>query len=210
MQRYADDGRRYWERHAENYDRSYGLLGRPFPRVLARVAEATVGLGSVLEVAAGTGWVTPTLARSADRVVATDYSAAMIGRLRAKIAEAGATNVECVEANLYALPFASGAFDAVVAANVLHLVPDLERALTSLSAAVRPGGVVIVPTFCHDETLLARITSRVLSVTGFPGQRRFSLASLRRAVLRAGLSVHRAEVMSGIFPIGYIEATRAP
>jgi ubiquinone/menaquinone biosynthesis C-methylase UbiE len=50
--------REYWDKHAKNYDRSMSLLGRPMPRMVELACEATRGLGSVLEVAAGTGLVT--------------------------------------------------------------------------------------------------------------------------------------------------------
>ncbi len=67
---------RYWNRHARNYDRSMKLLGRPIPGMVARAAEAVRGTQRVLEVAAGTGLVTPALAREAGFVLATDYRVA--------------------------------------------------------------------------------------------------------------------------------------
>lgn len=47
-----------------------------------------------------------------------------------------------------ALPFATGAFDAVVAASVLEHVSDLDRCLAEIARVLRPGGelLVIVPT----------------------------------------------------------------
>ncbi len=68
----SDGDRSYWDKHAKNYDRSMSLLGRPIPRMIELAAEATRGLERVLEVAAGTGLVTPALAGGAREVVATD------------------------------------------------------------------------------------------------------------------------------------------
>lgn len=96
-------------------------------------------------------------------------------------------------------------FDAVVAANVLHLVPDLEGALAALTSMLRPDGILIAPTFCHDETRISWLVSRLLAVTGFPGHRSFTVASLRTALEAAGLKVDRCEVISGLLPIGYVE-----
>lgn len=174
--------RRYWDKHAKNYDRSMSLLGRPIPRMIELVGEATRGLGRVLEVAAGTGLVTPALAAGAGEVIATDYSAAMVAALKQRVRDARVTNVQCEQADLYLLPFDAGSFDAVVAANVLHLVPDLPGALAALRRVSKPGGRVVVPTFCHDETALSWVVSRALAVTGFPGHRRFTAKSLRQAV----------------------------
>jgi len=206
----TDSDRSYWDKHAKNYDRSMSLLGRPIPRMVELAGEATRGLERVLEVAAGTGLVTTSLAAGAGEVIATDYSAAMVAALERRVREAGVANVRCEQADLYALRFDDGAFDAVVAANVLHLVPDLPGALAALRRVVKPGGQIIVPTFCHDETALSWVVSRALAVTGFPGHRRFTARSLRQAVEEAGVRVTRAEVLPGVIPIGYVAGTFGP
>jgi phosphatidylethanolamine/phosphatidyl-N-methylethanolamine N-methyltransferase len=193
----TESGRSYWDKHAKNYDRSMALLGRPIPRMVDLVGKATRGLGHVLEVAAGTGLITPTLAAGAREVVATDYGSEMVSALERRVRDAGVANVRCEQADLYALRFDAGAFDAVVAANVLHLVPDLPGALAALRRVVKPGGRVVVPTFCHDETALSWVVSRALAVTGFPGRRRFTVSSLRHAVEDAGLLVTRTEALPG-------------
>lgn len=199
--------REYWERHAAKYDLSLRPLGRPLPRMLELVAVAVSGRPRVLEVAAGTGLVTPVLAEAAGEVVATDYAAAMVDHLREKVAAAGSTNVECRQADIYELPFEPGTFDAVVAANVLHLVPDLEAALAALVGMLRPNGILVAPTFCHDETRLSWFVSRLLAVTGFPGHRRFTVKSLQEAIEDAGVQVTRGEAIGGLLPIGYVEGT---
>lgn len=201
----TDGDRSYWDKHAKNYDRSMSLLGRPIPRMVELAGEATRGLDRVLEVAAGTGLVTPALAAAAEEVIATDYSAAMVAALGRRVHDAGIANVRCEQADLYALRFEDGTFDAVVAVNVLHLVPDLSGAVAALRRVLKPGGRVVVPTFCHDETALSWVVSRSLAVTGFPGHRRFTAKSLRQAVEDAGVRVTRTETLPGLIPIGYVE-----
>jgi phosphatidylethanolamine/phosphatidyl-N-methylethanolamine N-methyltransferase len=201
----SEDERRYWERHAKNYDRSMTLLGRPLPRMLELTAEAVRGAARVLEVAAGTGLVTRAIARTAGEVVATDYASAMVESIRARIRHDGLSNVRCEQADLYSLPFEAGAFDAVIAANVLHLVPDLRGALGALRRVVRPGGRIIVPTFCHAQTTLSRAASRLLALTGFPGHRRFTAAGLREELEAVGIRVTRIELISGVIPVAYAE-----
>ena len=206
----TDSDRSYWDKHAKKYDRSMSLLGRPIPRMVELAGEATRGLGRVLEVAAGTGLVTPALAAGAGEVIATDYSDAMVAALEQRVRDAGVANVRCEQADLYALRFDAGTFDAVVAANVPHLVPDLPGALAALRRVVKPGGRVIIPTFCHDETALSWVVSRALAVTGFPGHRRFTARSLRQAVEDVGVRVARSETLPGLIPIGYVEGTFGP
>jgi phosphatidylethanolamine/phosphatidyl-N-methylethanolamine N-methyltransferase len=202
--------RQYWERHAARYDLSLRVLHRPLPRMVHLVAEAVRGRERVLEVAAGTGLVTVALGVSARSVVATDYAAAMVARLERRLQAAGLGHtVQCRQADLYQLPFAPGAFEAVVAANVLHLVPDLPGALAALRRVLEPGGRLIAPTFAHDETPLAWAASRLLACTGFPGHRRFTARSLEHALEANGLAIVQAETLPGVIPVHYVEATFA-
>lgn len=182
------------------------LLGRPLPRMLGLVAQEVRGAGAVLEVAAGTGLVTTAIAPVVHRVVATDYAGAMVRLLRERVRAAGVGNVECLERDVYALGLPPGSFDAVVCANVLHLLPDLEAALHAMRAVLRPGGTLVAPTYAHDETRSSRLVSRVLGATGFPGARRFTAASLSAAIAAAGLEVRRTETIPGLLPIAFVAA----
>jgi phosphatidylethanolamine/phosphatidyl-N-methylethanolamine N-methyltransferase len=199
-----DADRAYWERHASRYDASFKALDRPLPRMLELTAQAVRGCERVLEVAAGTGLVSAALAPVVGELVATDYAANMVARLQRRMTELQLGNVRCEAADIYALRFDAARFDAVVAANVLHLVPDLPGALASLRRVLEPGGKLIAPTFLHDETKLSRLLSRLLALTGFPGHRRLSAASLRRALEDAGFTIERAETIPGPFPIGFV------
>ena len=200
------DGRGYWERHARRYDRSTRFLSRPVPRMLELAVEAARGKARALEVAAGTGLLTTAIAPVVGQLIATDYAAAMVQQLEGRVRDAGLTNVTCEQADLYELRHEPASFAAVFAANVLHLVPDLERALASLRRVLEPGGVLVVPTYLHAETLRAAMLSRVFALTGFPGARRFTARSLREAIEASGLRVAREETIPGPFPIGFVSA----
>jgi ubiquinone/menaquinone biosynthesis C-methylase UbiE len=200
-------GRSYWDRHAKNYDRSMRLFGAPLPRMIELVVECVRKSDRVLEVAAGTGLVTEHLARAAREVVATDYAPAMVEQLRARIAVTQLTNVTCEQADLYALRYEAASFDVVVAANVLHLVPDLAAALKNLLGMVRPRGKLVVPTYCHDQTRVSWLVSRALALTGFPSHRRLTRTMLEDALAEAGAPASRVVVIDGVLPITFAEAT---
>jgi phosphatidylethanolamine/phosphatidyl-N-methylethanolamine N-methyltransferase len=194
--------RSYWDRAASRYDLAMTVLGGPLPRVRALLAEALADAGEVLEVAAGTGQFTETLAAASRSVVATDDAPEMVARLRFKVR--ALKNVRCDAADVYTLPFADGRFDAAVAANVLHLLPDVPSAVRSLARVVKPGGSLLLPTYCHGETLTSRQVSRLLSLTGFPGERRYSTATLCEDLERSGLSIARVETVPGLLPIAFV------
>lgn len=206
--REEDRDRDFWERKASQYDRvAQGVFGRPLPRVLELTASGVSGAETVLEVAAGTGLMTAVIAPRARRVVATDYADGMLAILQERLKRAGISNVEAARRDIYALGYPPGSFDAVVGGNVLHLVPDLERALDALCQVLRPGGRLVTPTFVHDETALAWVVSRILAhVLGQPMHRRFTAASLRHALEQRGLRITRSETVPGLIPIAYVES----
>ena len=198
--------RLYWERHARGYDASLRVLARPLPRMLQLTVEAVRGAPRVLEVASGTGLVTMAVAPHVEELVATDYAASMTALTAQRARAAKLHNVRCATADVMALPYADHEFDAVIAANVFHLLLDLYGALRALKRVLRPGGRLVCPTFCHDETLLARAASRVVALTGFPGKVRYSSRSLRETLRICGVRVVRTETIAGVIPICFVEA----
>ncbi len=199
-------GQQYWERHAKRYDRSTRFLAKPVPRMLELATASARGHKDVLEVAAGTGLLTTAIAPVVSSMIATDYAPAMIAQLEARLTAEGILNVTCRQADINQLPFRDRTFEVVIAANVLHLVPDLEQSLASLRRVLRPNGRLIAPTYLHGETLGASLLSRIFALTGFPGARRFDSSTLKTAIEAAGFRVATFETIRGPFPIGFVDA----
>jgi len=200
----------FWCRNAIRYDGSLKLFGAAFPRMLELVREGLADAGSVIEVGAGTGRISQVIAPSLDQFVATDFAAPMLAILRRRLKEAGCFNIDCILADLHRLPFAPGRFDAVVAGNVLHVVPDVGIALDSLIRVLRPGGKLIVPTFCHGETRFSSLISRLLTRLGQPVYHRFKGVELTRTLVDSGFQCLRAEIIAGPIPVAYLEAVNCP
>lgn len=111
-----------------------------------------VGPGDrVLDMGCGGGRHAFALYRQGADVVALDRSASDLADVEAMfqaMREAGevplVARARAVRGDAYALPFADGSFDAVVAAEVLEHLPEDERAMAELVRVVRPGGLVAV------------------------------------------------------------------
>jgi demethylmenaquinone methyltransferase/2-methoxy-6-polyprenyl-1,4-benzoquinol methylase len=108
----------------------------------------------ILDVAAGTGTSSASLAKNGARVVAADFSAGMIevGRVRQ------ATNpfIEFVQADATALPFADGEFDAVTISFGLRNIVDPKKALAEFFRVTKPGGRVVICEFSQPPIPLIR------------------------------------------------------
>ena len=200
----TDDG--FWRRNARRYDRSIRVLNRRFPEMVAMVVEDVGGSRRVLEIAAGTGLVSLPLARVVPELTVTDLSPEMLTIIRGRLGDAAVASVDVRRADALNLDFPEARFDAVVAANVLHLLPDVDRALSEWTRVLRPSGLLCLPTFLHAETLGAQAVSRLLGLAGFPIQTRFAAGDVTRAVEKHGLSPVRAAVIPGVLPLMYLVA----
>ncbi len=208
MSRPANKDSAFWRRHANRYDQVARLLNGNFDKMVGRLAELVDGSGQVLEVAAGTGLVTQAMAGVVDHLVATDASEAMLDILRGRMADLGASNVQVRTANALALDFEDGEFDAVVAANVLHLLPDPSVCLLEMRRVLRPDGLLCVPTFCHGDTSAAHIVSRLLRLGGFRVVTRFSGGDVGALVQAAGFTVEHRERFPGVLPLWLVVGRR--
>ncbi len=163
-------------------------------------------LGSVLKTdlfdeAVGRGLV-GSLGVRADRVVGIDVSASVVR-------EAARRNpaLEAVVADVRALPFPTGSFDAVVSNSTLDHFDGAEPigdALVELTRVLRPGGLLVV-TLDNPANpvvwLRNHVPERVLRSTGlvpYPVGATLGPRALAQAVARAGLLVEDATVVAHV------------
>ena len=127
-----------WAGKAEAYAASYAeLCAYPVPALLV-VARVRAG-SRVLDVGTGTGAVAAAARARGTCVVAVDAEPDMVAWVAERV-----PGVAAVCAALPALPFADGAFDAVVGNFVVNHVDRPRHAVAELRRVTRPGGQVAV------------------------------------------------------------------
>jgi ubiquinone/menaquinone biosynthesis C-methylase UbiE len=182
---------------------TYERAGPPFFGAVASrlVAFADLPAGAcVLDVATGAGAALVEAARRAGpagMVVGVDLAEPMVGEARRRLRAAGVGNAAVLVMDAEALGFRAGVFDAVLCASAIHLLPHPVRALRGFRRVLRHGGTLAVAVFGADldqrwrwrGELLARLAPRVE-----PLGRRFDQASLRQALVEAGLQSVAVEV----------------
>ncbi len=132
----------HWDAAARYYEQT----AHPFTARFAETALARVVLtpdSRVLDVAAGTGALALLAARTGARVLATDFSPAMVAR----IAAANLTNVEAKVMDGQALALDDGSFDAVFSIFGVIMFPDWRKGLSEMARVTRPGGYGVVATW---------------------------------------------------------------
>ena len=125
--------------------------------------------GEVLEIACGTGIVTRRLRErlgASLRLVATDLSRTMLDYARAKL---GGKGIEWREADAMKLPFADGAFGAVVCGFGLMFVPDRQAALAEARRMLADGGTLLFNVWDRIEENRHALANAMVLEAMFPG-----------------------------------------
>lgn len=134
----------------------------------------------VLDLGAGTGFITLPISSKANEVVAVDVSEKMLDVLRVKATEQGITNVTHMVADLTELSFPDNSFDVIVSSYALHHLrdDDKERLMSSCQRWLRPGGRIVIA-----DMMFGRLATQ--------RDRRIALAKTTRLVRKGPAGVWR-------------------
>jgi len=100
----------------------------------------------VLEAGCGVGAQTVTLAKNSPdaAIMSVDISGVSVNEARKRVADAGVTNVQFQQADIFNLPFGPDAFDHIFVCFVLEHLPQPVEALLALKNHLRKDGTITV------------------------------------------------------------------
>ena len=195
--------RTFWDRVAGLYDLFEWSNRKVNAAARARVGELVPAGARVLDCAAGTGEFSLAVAKRAGSVLCTDQSEAMLARARKKAARRGLSNLQFAHRDITALSDPDGSFDAVIAANVLHLLPNPEIAVRELWLVTAFGGRLILPTYLQGKAGTAYGTMiKIYQGVGFHYEHAFTPETYREFLERLKLAPVALEVIPGGVPEG--------
>jgi SAM-dependent methyltransferase len=149
---------------AASFDRAADVYERGRPEYPADAVDWLIPAGAttVLDLGAGTGKLTRSLAARGLDVVAVDPSPKMLDQLRSSVAGAIVH-----EGTAEDIPLADDSVDAVVVAQAWHWV-DQDRALPSVARVLKPGGSLGLIWNLRDESVpwVARLTEAMRPANG--------------------------------------------
>jgi SAM-dependent methyltransferase len=107
---------------------------------------------TVVDLGSGTGQFALAAACRFGQVVAVDVSAVMVELLRERAAEAGLSNLDCVQAGFLSYAHVGPPVDGVYTRHALHQLPDFWKtiALEHIAGMLRPGGVFRLRDLVYD------------------------------------------------------------
>lgn len=186
----ADRVRGFYQEYAARYDHETGYYDR-FLLGDGRAWVCAQTRGAVLEVAVGTGRNLPFYPRGI-RLTGIDLTPAMLAVARDRARDLG-MDVELVEGDAQALPFADSSFDTAVCTLALNAIPDDRAAIAEMYRVLRPGGSLLLLGHVASHHRVVRAVQRLLEKKSLPIAGDHQTRQPLPIVLATGFRVQRQE-----------------
>ena len=197
----------FWDKVSPLYDLFETVYnGKVYNGTGEKVAELTDPSDIVLECACGTGAITQYIAQKCKKLLATDYSIGMLRQASKKCRKY--ENVSFRKADITDLRCPDNRFDQVVAGNVIHLLPEPEKALNELVRVVKPGGKIIIPTYINMSRNTGTVAVKFITLLGADFKRQFDLESYKAFFADMGYNDVEYHVVDGCMPCAIAVITK--
>jgi len=141
----------FWNWTAERYSRQSITDEASYQKKLTMTQKHLTPDTRVVEFGCGTGSTAVIHAPLVKSYHAIDVAENMIDLARAKSVEAGLSNIQFTVGTLEEANVPDASSDAVLALNILHLVPDLDATLATVARVLEPGGRFFSSSVCLKE-----------------------------------------------------------
>ena len=198
----------FWDKISSLYDLFETVYnGRVYTGTGKKVAEFIEPSDEVLECACGTGAISVYIAQKCKKLIATDFASGMLRQAAKKCRKY--SNVVFKKADITNIKCKDECFDKVVAGNVIHLLPEPEKALRELERLVKPGGKIIIPTYINMSKGSGKAAVKMITLLGADFKRQFDLDSYKKFFEDKGYARAEYYVVDGRMPCAIAVITKA-
>ena len=205
---------RFWDKAADKYAKS--KIGDPadYERTLARIRHHLKPTDKVLEVGCGTASTAILLAPLVEEITASDISTRMSEIGADKARAEGLTKIRCVTAEIGDPRLGEHSYDAILALNLLHLLPDMKGDLAHIHKMLEPGGLFLSKTATMGNSplwfrLVIGLALPLMRLFGkAPYVTKLTHAKLERAMREAGFQIIEASTSPNIVASRFLVAQK--
>ena len=196
----------FWDKNADRYDRFMRKDRAAYEKMYALI-QPVVKAKTVLELATGTGLIAKHIVNAAAHIEATDASPEMIAE---STRDNHSAKLHFSVQDMFCLPYADKSFDVVIVSNVLHIVPQPEKALAEIHRVLKEDGVLIAPTFTHaGNSFSGRVRAFFMKLAGFPLHSKWTSEEYLHFLRQNGWTVRKSVVLKASFPLTYTECVKS-
>lgn len=199
----------FWDKAAGFYDLFENVYNGKVNRELSENTAQMIDIEDrVLECACGTGMISKRIAPRCKELIATDFSVGMLKQAKKNCAEF--ENVKVCKADIMNIKSKDGAFDKVVAGNVIHLLDEPEKALSELIRVCKAGGKVIIPTYVnYERDGEPSVFIKLIEKSGAGFKRQFTFATYKKFFEDMGYTDVEYQFIEGKMPCAIAVITKA-
>jgi ubiquinone/menaquinone biosynthesis C-methylase UbiE len=155
-------------------------------------------LGKTLEVGCGNGTYYKIFIREAEHLTATDFSVEMVAVTKKRLK--GVVNISVEKANCFSLSYPDSSFDTVLMANLLHIIPEPEKAIAEGKRVLKTNGRLIVISFTTEGmTFFSKLgmVYRYLKTYGKPSPtaQTLTVQKVRDMLISCGFKIEEAKLI---------------
>ncbi|PID94219.1 MAG: hypothetical protein CSA95_04060 [Bacteroidetes bacterium] len=189
----------FWSKTAKDFEeKNNQIIGKESMQIILDALARETDLGKTLELACGNGTYSKILVTNAENLTCTDWSEEMVAETRQRLKDFPKIQIE--QANCFQLPYADNSFDTIFMGNLLHIIPNPEKALAEAKRVLKPNGQVIVLDFTSKGMKLfdkIRMVSLFLKFYGKPpqGGQNIDDKKLKAMFENTGLKVEYSEII---------------
>ena len=155
----------FWDKVSGVYDLFENIYNKSVYQATGEsVAKYIKNTDRVLECACGTGAISIFIAPVCKNLFVSDYSVGMLKQARKKLKNYD--NIDYRRVDITDIKAKDNSFDVVVAGNVIHLLPDPQRAMNELTRVCKDGGRLVIPKYINGDEGTNKLAVKFLEKLG--------------------------------------------
>ena len=186
----------FWDKVSGVYDLFENIYNKSVYQATGEsVAKYIKNTDRVLECACGTGAISIFIAPVCKNLFVSDYSVGMLKQARKKLKNYD--NIDYRRVDITDIEAEDNSFDVVVAGNVIHLLPDPQRAMNELTRVCKDGGRLVIPTYINGDEGTNKLAVKFLEKLGASFKCQFDAESYEKFFEDMGYKNVTYEVVRG-------------
>ena len=186
----------FWDKISGVYDLFENIYNKSvYQSTGESVAKYIKNTDRVLECACGTGAISVFIAPVCKELIVSDYSVGMLKQAKKKLKNYD--NIDYRRVDITDIEAEDNSFDVVVAGNVIHLLPDPQRAMNELTRVCKDGGRLVIPTYINGDEGTNKLAVKFLEKLGASFKCQFDAESYEKFFEDMGYKNVTYEVVRG-------------